>query len=179
MKLGGAVVLWTSITILYFRWVNRSDREDAADRRAARAAVVVLCLATLTACGRGGATVEGRVVIGEPVSGDRAALYLTLRGGGGDRFVGLDVEGVEHSSLHMTTQVEGMFRMEPVPGGFEVGSGETLRLRPGGAHAMLEGIAGELMPGDSVRATLHFDSGSVEVWAHVVALADLEAALGR
>ena len=32
MKMGGAVILWTSITILFFRWVAQQEREDAAAR---------------------------------------------------------------------------------------------------------------------------------------------------
>ncbi len=184
MKLGGAVILWTSITVLWFRWFNRSEREDVAERRgrAARTSVMVLLvlMAGSWGCGASESSIEGVVAIGESVTGDRAALYLTIRGGrAADRLVGLEVEGVEHASLHETTQVDGMMRMEAAPDGFEIGPGETLRLRPGGRHGMLEGVAMPLMSGDSVRVTLRLTSRDLEVWAHVVALADLESVLER
>ena len=176
MKLGGAAVLWTSITILFFRWVGRSDRED----RAQTAGLALVALLALGACGPTGPELVGPVVIGEPVMGDRAALYLTARGGTlGDRLISVEVEGVETVSLHHTRQVDGMMRMEPAVGGIAVPAGETLRLRPGGDHAMLEHLATPLAVGDSVRVTVRFQSTETETWARVVALADLEIALGN
>ena len=176
MKLGGAAVLWTSITILFFRWVGRSDRED----RAQTAGLALVALLALGACGPTGPELVGPVVIGEPVMGDRAALYLTARGGTlGDRLISVEVEGVETVSLHHTRQVDGMMRMEPAVGGIAVPAGETLRLRPGGDHAMLEHLATPLGVGDSVRVTVRFQSNETETWARVVALADLEIALGN
>ena len=176
MKLGGAAVLWTSITILVFRWVGRSGRED----RAQTAGLALVALLALGACGPTGPELVGPVVIGEPVMGDRAALYLTARGGtSGDRLISVEVEGVETVSLHHTRQVDGMMRMEPAVGGIAVPAGETLRLRPGGDHAMLEHLATPLAVGDSVRVTVRFQSNETETWARVVALADLEIALGN
>ena len=109
---------------------------------------------------------------------ERAALYLTVRGGSEvDHLEGLEVEGVENASLHRTARVDGMMRMEPVPGGFAVPEAGWLRLRPGGNHAMLEGLPPSLSVGDSLRVTLHFRSGAVETWATVVPLAELETLL--
>ncbi|NNF38589.1 MAG: cytochrome c oxidase assembly protein, partial [Gemmatimonadetes bacterium] len=46
MKVGGAVILWTSITILFFRWVGRNEREDAMERRGVWAGLILLGLLT-------------------------------------------------------------------------------------------------------------------------------------
>ena len=175
MKVGGAVILWTSITILFFRWVGRNEREDAVERGGALAGLIVLVFA-LGACSPSVTTVDGPVVIGEPVAGDRAALYLSVRGGADeDRLTGLSVEGVDDASLHRTEMADGMMRMSPVPEGFVVPAGGWLELRPGGAHAMLEGIQATWEAGDSVTVVLRFASGSQEVRARVVALTDLES----
>ncbi len=176
MKLGGAVLLWTSITILFFRWVGRSDRED----RAQAAGLALVALLALGGCTVAEPELVGPVVIGESVMGDRAALYLTARGGeSDDRLVAVEVEGVETVSLHHTRQVDGMMRMEAAEGGIALPPGETLRLRPGGDHAMLERINTPLAVGDSVRVTVRFQTHQAETWARVVALADLERALGN
>lgn len=177
MKLGGAAVLWTSITILFFRWVGRSDREDRT--AATRVALLLLAVPLAAACGPTESTLYGPVVIGEPVMGDRAALYLgVLAGPEGDVLQGVDVEGVEDVSLHRTARVDGMMRMEPIDGGLTLAAGQTALLRPGGDHAMLEGLAIPLDVGDSVRVTVRLASRSIAAWAHIVALADLEEALG-
>lgn len=178
MKVGGAVVLWTSITILFFRWVRRSERDDPADARGALASAAILVVLGLGACGPDATRLEGPVVVGEPVTGDRAALYLTARAGAdGDRLEGLEVDGVGQASLHRTERVDGMMRMTPAPAGFPVEPGARIRLRPGGDHAMLEGLARPFEAGDSVRVVLRFRSGALEAWARVVPLADLEEAL--
>lgn len=177
MKVGGAVILWTSITILFFRWVGRNEREDAVERTGAWAGVIVLALAA-AGCADAGTTLDGPVVIGEPVTAERAALYLTAVGGASDdRLVGLAVESVQEASLHRTETSGGMMRMQPVPEGFVVPAGGRLELRPGGAHAMLEGLAGAWSAGDSVEVTLRFESGDRVVWARVVPLSDLETVL--
>lgn len=177
MKLGGAVVLWTSITVLFFRWFRRSESEgDGAPRSALATGLLLVMLAS--ACGPEATTVEGPIVIGEPLLGDRAALYLSARGGsGGDRLESVQVEGVGAASMHSMAHSDGMMQMRAVPEGFEVAEGALLELHPGGDHIMLEELATPLAAGDSVRVTLHFRSGSLERWATVVGLADIEGAL--
>lgn len=177
MKLGGAAVLWTSISVLFFRWFRRSEREgDDAPRTVVASAVALLLV--VSACGPAATTLEGPLVIGEPVTGDRAALYLSVRGGaGGDQLQSVVVEGVGDASMHRTEQTGGMMRMTHVHEGFAIPEGEVLHLRPGGDHIMLEQLSEALAPGDSVQVTLNFRSGSMEGWAAVVPLADLEGVL--
>ena len=176
MKLGGAAIIWTSITVLFFRWVGRSDRED----RAEAAGLALVAMLFLGGCTASGPELAGPVVIGEPVMGDRAALYLTARAGGqDDRLISVEVAGVGEVSLHHTRHVDGMMRMEAAEDGIALPAGETVRLRPGGDHAMLEQFERPLAVGDSVRVTVRFMDDEAEAWARVVALADLEAALGN
>ncbi|MEK9499438.1 cytochrome c oxidase assembly protein [Gemmatimonadota bacterium DH-20] len=177
MKLGGAVVLWTSVTVLFFRWFRRSETEDDATPRGAVATGLVLLLLA-GGCGPAETALEGPLVIGEPVTGERAALYLSVRGGpGGDQLQSVEVDGVGAASMHRTEQSDGMMRMTHAHDGFAVGEGALLELRPGGDHVMLEELSATFVSGDSVRVVLNFRSGPIEGWAAVVPLADLEGAL--
>jgi putative membrane protein len=213
MKVGGALVLWTSITVLWFRWYRRSEAGPGrAAGRSAALLVGALSLATATAaCGgegqgageRGareageralgpaatalrpvadGRLALGPVVIGEPVTPERAALYLIVedRGGRGDVLEGVSVDGVGRASLHRTLTDGGMMRMRPAPGGFQIPEAGRLRMGPGGNHVMLEAISTPLRAGMTVDVTLRFRrAGPVPATARVVALVEVEGALGN
>lgn len=174
MKVGGAVVLWTAISILFFRWYQRSERESS---KGTVAASILLAL-FLSSCGGGGLGVHDAVV-SEPVTGERAALYFTVENGGAaDVLQGLEVEGVGRATLHHTETSGGMMRMRPATGGLEVPEHGRLLLRPGGDHAMLEDLTRTVAPGDSLEVTLHFRDGGVRrVTASVVPLTELDEVL--
>jgi putative membrane protein len=203
MKMGGAVILWTAITIIFFRWVGRSEREE---RRLTGAALVVLLAGGLSACSpggeggeAGGPAADGGVTaeeergrssqegpapsedagwldlgpiqvrnarIGEPPTGDRAALYFEVRvsdesgaSGGADgsgaavRIVGVEVEGAGRAELHETTLEGGMMRMRPVDE-VALAPGEERALAPGGLHVMLLELAAAPRAGDSIEVRL-------------------------
>ena len=62
MKVGGALVLWTSITVLWFRWYRRSQRDDAGTPRSEPrpvAPVLVLAAAAAVAAGACGGEPQG------------------------------------------------------------------------------------------------------------------------
>jgi len=201
MKVGGAVVLWTSITILWFRWVRES--ESNGDGGPTRLALVALLAAGMTAGCSGGAgddTPEsepaeiervtqvsahglhiGPVVIGAPVTPERAALYLRVESTGSepDTLTGLTVEGVGEVTLHHTRESGGMMQMVHAPEGFGIAAGGRLDLVPGGDHAMLEAITAPLAEGQTRAVVLRLArAGTIEVEARVVALTELSAALG-
>ena len=117
------------------------------------------------------------VVVTEPVTGERSALYLTARdvAGEGDVLLGLEAVGVGRASLHRTgRRGEGM-AMAPVDS-FPVDPGGELRLRPGSAHGMLEELSEAWAAGDTVQVTLRFRrAGTVEVGARVVGYGELDA----
>jgi putative membrane protein len=193
MKLGGAVILWTAITLLFFRWYGRSEAEDGehpptSPARAGRFALAALLATGLGACADappGEDAFTGlRVaiaVITEPVTGERAALYLRIenRGQVPDTLDAVEVEGVGTISIHRTESVDGMMRMRPVTGGLEVPPRGTLSMSPGGLHVMLEDLERPLVAGDLVPITLRLRrAGTVGANARVSPLAALERALG-
>jgi putative membrane protein len=194
MKMGGAVILWTAITIIFFRWVGRSEREE---RRLPGAALVILLAGALSACSPGGDGGEGgasardaaaalgsgaagessteaawvdlgpvrvrNARIGEPPTGDRAALYFDVktsetREASHDvlRIVGVEVPGAGRAELHQTTLEGGMMRMRPVDE-VALGPGEERILAPGGLHVMLLELAAPLAVGDSVEVRLRIE----------------------
>ena len=190
MKVGGALVLWTSITILWFRWYRRSQQDEASLSSGRSTVSRIALIAGLTlfagACGsdaeRHAGLEIGSVVIGEPVTPERAALYLTVEdhSGAGDRLEAVEVEGVSLVSLHHTTEADGMLQMMHADGGLDVPPGEQLRLAPAGDHAMLEGIEAPVLAGQTRAVRLHFArAGVVEAVAHVVPLAEVFDALGH
>lgn len=66
--------------------------------------------------------------------------------------------------LHEVAMVDGAMKMRPKAGGFVVPAGGTHELAPGGDHIMLMGLAGPVLPGQSVTVTLTTSTGSaVEV----------------
>jgi putative membrane protein len=199
MKMGGAVVLWTAITIIFFRWVRRSE-SDAPGRGAVAGLLFLLVL------GCGGTTVDDNeapegtssnrvvvpvwervgplevagAVIGEPAVPDRAALYLHLRNPGDAtvRIVGVRVEDVSAAEFHETRMEGGLMAMYPLDG-LGLAPGEAAVLRPGGLHIMLAGVTRTLIAGDTVPVTLVFQDGGEGSTFHarVVPLATVDEAL--
>jgi copper(I)-binding protein len=54
----------------------------------------------------------------------------------------------------------GVMKMRPVEGGLEIKPGQTVTLKPGGYHIMLEGLKAPLKAGDNVEATLTSSDGA-------------------
>jgi putative membrane protein len=186
MKVGGAVVLWTAISLLFFRWFRRSEREDDAVTAPVVTGLVLLLSLGMAGCREDSTTVAGpRVavaIVSEPVTGDRAALYLRIdnRAGDTDTLVAVDVEGVASAGLHRTELVDGVLRMRAAVGGLELPAEGELRMAPGGIHVMLEGLDRPLSAGARVPLVLHFrKAGALADTARVEPLDRLEEALGR
>ena len=118
-------------------------------------------------------------VVTEPVTGERAALYLTVAdvSGAGDVLLGVDALGAGSGSLHRTEQVgdgSGRMTMRPVDS-LVVQAGDRLLLRPGGIHGMLEELESAWTAGDTVAVTLRFrGAGAVALRTPVVAYGELD-----
>jgi len=111
-----------------------------------------------------------------PAAGDVAAVYLTLRNDGTlpDTLVALASDASARGSLHDMERADGQMRMVPMGGGLAVPPGETVALRPGGRHGMLEGLTRELEPGTTVSVILRFArGGTLAVPARVVRYEDV------
>jgi copper(I)-binding protein len=105
----------------------------------------------------------------EPVLGDVASAYMSIRNSGTepDRLRG--VEAADAGLVMMHQQVESggqtvMRHLELI----DIPPGTTVVFAPGGLHFMLEQLAGPLAAGDTLDLVLHFErAGDVVVRAPV------------
>lgn len=192
MKMGGAVVLWTAITILFFRWYRRSEAAEAVVRTGA----VLWVAAAAAGCDPGGTSGEaagrwspvagleaGPAVMGEPTMPGRGAIYLQLRNpGDAERVVdSLSVPDGGRASLHRTETAEGVMRMRPVAE-LVLAPGETVTLEPGGLHVMVEDLPGTLTAGDTLRLGVRTrgpEPAEGVIPVRVVPLSELDGVLAR
>ncbi|EAR52524.1 hypothetical protein OG2516_05433 [Oceanicola granulosus HTCC2516] len=113
--------------------------------------------------------------IGHPVAYETAATaqsgagYLTITNGGTrpDALIAV-VADFPRVMIHTSEMRDGVARMSRVER-IEIPPGETVTLRPGGAHVMFMGLDGDpFEPGETIPATLLFEgAGAVEVEFHV------------
>jgi putative membrane protein len=204
MKVGGAPIIWTAITILFFRAYAKSDSLGRGERMSipetGRIPLVALLAVVplVAACapepsdGRAGTEVAGEWTaagpievrgarIGLPPLPERAAGYLEIRNPGGTsvRIVGASPpEGVASVSIHRSEASSGMMSMAPA-GPVEIGPGETVIFEPGGTHVMLEGIEATWGVGSEHAVTFVLEDGRESVVRfRVVPLAQLDAPAG-
>ncbi len=93
-------------------------------------------------------------------SGVISAMYLTISN---DRGQAVQLTAVETSiaeviEIHQTENQNGLMRMQPVQA-VEIPAGGTVEFAPGGHHVMLIDITEQLDAGDTISATLVFNTG--------------------
>lgn len=127
---------------------------------------------------RAGSLAVTSVVAAQPVTGERAALYLTVQSRRrDDALVRVAAEGAERAEIHRTVRDGGVMRMERVDS-VPIPAGGTVRFEPGGLHIMLLGLRRPLQAGDTILVTFSFRvTGTVTVGAAVVPYAELDRAL--
>lgn len=138
--------------------------------RASFAVVVgLICAGLLAGCAASatpaasGATPAGLTVVdgfARPApSGGAGGAFLTVVNPGGepDRLVAARSPVAPACELHETIDDNGVMRMRPVPGGFEVPAKGKLELKPGGKHVMFLNMTEPLRPGQEVEITLTFE----------------------
>ena len=111
----------------------------------------------------------GDVTLAHPVTGGETTIFLRLWNSGEevDTLTEVDLAGFGRVSLHRTTIDDGISRMEP-QASVVIRPGEMVTLEAGGVHAMVEGLPGALVLGDSIFIRLHFAlSGMAFGHAHV------------
>jgi hypothetical protein len=105
----------------------------------------------------------------EPVLGDVASAYMSIRNSGTEPDRLLGAEAAEAGLVMMHQQVESagqtvMRHLELI----DIPAGATVVFAPGGCHFMLEQLAKPLAAGDTLDLILHFErEGDVVVRARV------------
>ena len=89
---------------------------------------------------------------------------MTIKNTGTDRLTGASTAVAGKVEVHEMTMDNGVMRMRPVAGGFEIKPGQTVELKPGGYHIMFVGMKEQLKTGEHFKATLEFaKAGKVDV----------------
>jgi periplasmic copper chaperone A len=97
-----------------------------------------------------------------------AFLTVVNHGGTSDRLVAARTSVADSVELHETINDNGVMKMRPVTGGYEVPANGKLELKPGGNHMMFVGLKSALTQGNEVEITLTFEkAGEVTVKAPV------------
>ena len=95
-----------------------------------------------------------------------AAGYMKITNTGTvpDRLVAGSSDVAPTFEVHEMTMQDGIAKMRPVIGGFEIKPGQTVELKPGGTHVMLVDLKKPLNKDDHFKATLVFEkAGMAEV----------------
>jgi periplasmic copper chaperone A len=101
-----------------------------------------------------------------PKGAASAAAYMTITNNGktADKVSCVSSDAAAECQIHTMTMDNGVMQMRPVEGGLEIKPGETVTLKPGGFHMMLENLKHPLEQGNTMKATLKFDNaGTVDV----------------
>jgi copper(I)-binding protein len=101
-----------------------------------------------------------------PKGASSGAAYMTITNTGKtpDKVSCVSSDASAACQIHSMTMDNGVMQMRPVEGGLEIKPGETVTLKPGGFHVMLKDLKHPLEQGNTLKATLKFDSaGSVDV----------------
>ena len=108
-----------------------------------------------------------------PKGAKSGAGYMTItnKGATPDRVSCVSSDASAQCQIHSMTMEGGVMKMRPVEGGLEIKPGETVTLQPSGFHVMLVNLKHPLEAGQTVKATLKFDTaGTVDVDYPVVAI---------
>ena len=92
-------------------------------------------------------------------------LKITNHGDAPDMLLGASTPVADSAELHESAMTaDGVMTMRALEHGLEIKPGETVELKPAGAHIMILGVKAPLKEGEIVPVTLDFKSaGKVEV----------------
>ena len=95
------------------------------------------------------------------MDGPVSAAYMVIQNtGGADKLVSASADVAEVTEIHETKDMgNGMMGMQSVQGGLDIPANGSVTLKPGGYHIMLMKLKQELMPGQTIKVTLKFQSG--------------------
>jgi len=120
---------------------------------------------TITADGK--LLIEGAWARPTPESTTISAGYLkiTNRGDKPETLLGASTTAANSAELHESVMTaDGVMTMRPLENGLEIKPGQTVELKPAGAHIMILGVKEPLKEGQMIPLKLNFKSaGAVEV----------------
>jgi hypothetical protein len=108
-----------------------------------------------------------------PKGASSGAAYMTITNTGKtpDKVSCVSSDASAECQIHTMTMDNGVMQMRPVEGGLEIKPGETVTLKPGGFHMMLVNLKHPLEQGNTMKATLKFDTaGTVDVEYPIAAI---------
>ena len=108
-----------------------------------------------------------------PKGAAAGAAYMTItnKGTAPDRVSCVSDDASAQCQIHSMTMEDGVMKMRPVEGGLGIKPGETVTLKPGSFHVMLLDLKHPLEQGQSVKATLKFDTaGTVDIEYPIAAI---------
>lgn len=94
-----------------------------------------------------------------PPGVQNGAGYMTVANDGTepDRLIAIETPAAARVEFHQTVVTDGIARMQPVTQGFLVQPGGTAVIGAKGTHAMLVGLTGRLIEGETIEGTLVFE----------------------
>lgn len=107
------------------------------------------------------------------LAGESSAVYMRIsnRGDTDQVIVAAESAIAQHIEFHQTIVEDDIARMEALNALF-IPAGETLELRPGGAHIMLNGLNADLRP--ESQFTLQLKCSTGEAYALPISIADMQ-----
>ncbi|MBN8980694.1 MAG: DUF1775 domain-containing protein [Rhizobiales bacterium] len=91
-------------------------------------------------------------------------LTITNKGTAPDRLTAVSLTAAGNSEIHEMKMDGGVMQMRPLANGLEIKPGETVKLAPGGYHAMFMDLKEPLKEGALVKGQLTFEkAGKVDV----------------
>jgi periplasmic copper chaperone A len=114
---------------------------------------------------------DAKIAVGDawsratPAGSKTAVVYMTLANSGAaaDRLLGATTPVGDKVEFHSNANDNGVMRMREMPA-IDIAPGAKVVLKPGGMHAMIEGLNQPLAEGQSFRLTLEFAKvGKIEI----------------
>jgi uncharacterized protein YcnI/copper(I)-binding protein len=91
-------------------------------------------------------------------------MKITNNGKQADRLVGGSLDQARRFEVHQMTMVGDVMQMRPLPDGLIIKPGETVELKPGGAHIMGLELQAPFATGQTAKGTLQFEkAGTVRI----------------
>lgn len=105
---------------------------------------------------------------------ETGAAYVSLMAHGeADRLIAVSTPAAKMAGLHETVLQDGVMKMQHVDA-LDIPANGQLRMKPGGYHIMLMGLAKPLKEGDEIELTLIFEkAGEMKVKAKVGGVAQM------